>query len=132
MSEKVLKRFPKKVNTVLRYVKRWLDVSKMSLNVHKNNYISFHSPGTKLPLGNAIKIGKKHNSKVKCVKFLGLLLDEHLSCNNHLCQLSKNYLIVLARASGILFKIRKYLITDTMKCIYNSLFMSCLQYSIIV
>ena len=55
----------KKVNNELRYVKRWLDVNKLSLNVDKTNYIIFHSPGTKLPPNNAIKIGNKHISKVK-------------------------------------------------------------------
>ena len=90
----------KKVNNELRYVKRWLDAKKLSLNVDKTNYIIFHSPGTKLPPNNAIKIGNKHISKVKYVKFLGLLLDEHLSWNYHLCQLSKRQ----SRTCGILLK----------------------------
>ena len=80
------------MNTELRYVKRWLDANKLSLNIDKTNYIIFHSPGTKLPLNNTIKIGNKHIFKVNYIKFLGLLLDEHLTWNYHICQLSKNYL----------------------------------------
>ena len=76
----------KKVNTKLRYVKNWLDSNKLSLNIDKTNYIIFHSPGTKLPLGSTIKIGNKH------AKFLGLLLDEQLDWNYHLWQLLRNNL----------------------------------------
>ena len=118
----------KKVNTELRYAKRWLDANKLSLNVDKTNYIIFHSPGNKVPPNYAIKIGNKHISKAKYVKFLGLLLDEHLTWSYHLCQLSKK----LSRTCGILHKIRRYLTIDTMKCIYNSLFMSFMQYGITV
>ena len=96
-----------------------------SIECCKTKYIIFHAAGTKLPPNNAIKIGSKHIFKVKYVTFLGLLLDEHLSWNNHLCQLSKN----LSKICGSL-KIRQHLTTDTMKCIYNSLFMSFLQYGI--
>ena len=77
MSQNVLKSVLKS-ETELRCVKRWLDANKLSLNVDKTNYIIFHSPGNKLPLNNVIKIGNKHISKAKYVKFLGLLLDEHL------------------------------------------------------
>ena len=51
----------KKVNTELRYVKRWLDANTLSLNV-KANCIIFHSPGNKLPL--LIKTGSKLQSKI--------------------------------------------------------------------
>ena len=33
----------KKVNNELKYVKRWLDTSKLSLNISRINYIIFHS-----------------------------------------------------------------------------------------
>ena len=55
-------------------------------------------------------------------------MDEHLSWNYHLCQLSKK----LSRTCGILLKIRKYLTIDMMKSIYNSLFISLLQCGITV
>ena len=74
----------KKVNTELRYVKIWLDSNKHSLIVDKTNYIIFHSSGNKLPPNNAITIGNKHISKAKYIRFLGLLLDEHLTWSYHL------------------------------------------------
>ena len=78
------------VNKELRSVKKWLDANKLSLNIDKTNYIIFHSPSVRIPSDAVIKIGKKHIKRVKFVKFLGLLLDEHLSWKYHLSELSKN------------------------------------------
>ena len=88
----------------------------------------FHSPATTLPVNAAIKIGHKFISRVKYIKFLGLLLDENLSWKYHLSQLSKK----LSRTCGILLKIRNYLPTKILRCIYNSLLMSFLQYGMVV
>ena len=48
----------KKVNNELKYVKRWLDANKLSLNITKTNYIIFHSSVDSTPLNIAIKIGR--------------------------------------------------------------------------
>ena len=72
------------VNTKLKLVKKWLDVTKLSLNIEKTNFIIFHSSATSVPIDTIIKIGKKQIKRVKFVKFVGLLLDDHLSWNFHL------------------------------------------------
>ena len=118
----------KKVNTELKYAKRWLGASKLSLNINKTNYMIFHSPAAALPVDAAIKIGNKLISRVKYIKFLGLLLDENLSWKYHLSQLPKK----LSRPCGILLETRNYLPTEILRCIYNSLFMSFLRYGIVV
>ena len=64
----------------------------------------------------------------KYVKFLGLLLDEYLSWKHHLSELAKK----LARTCGILFEIKNLLPTNTLGNVYNALFLSFLQYGIIV
>ena len=73
-------------------------------------------------------MGKSHISRTKYVKFLGVLLDEHLSWKHHLSELTK----MLARTCRILFKVRNLLPTSTLVSVYNSLFLSFLQYGIIV
>ena len=116
------------VNKELRSVKRWLDANKLSLNIDKTNYITFHSSSVKVPCDSDIKIGKKHIKRVKFVKFLGLLLDEHLSWIYHLSELSKK----LARTCGMFLKIRFLLPLDVLICLYNALFLSFLQYGLVV
>ena len=116
------------VNKELRLVKKWLDANKLSLNIDKTNYIIFHSSSVKVPSDSDIKIGKKHIKRVKFVKFLGLLLDEHLIWRYHLSELSKK----LARTCGMFFKIRNLLPLDVLICLYNALFLSFLQYGLVV
>ena len=116
------------VNKELKSVKRWLDVNRLSLNISKTNYIIFHSTTMKIPEDISIKIGRKHLTKAKYVKFLGLLLDENLSWKFHLSELSKK----LARTCGIFFKIRSLLPINTLILVYNSLFLPFLQYGVIV
>ena len=116
------------INAELQNVQKWLDANRLSLNISKTNYIIFHSSSKTIPSDILIKIGEQHITRVNHVRFLGLLLDEHLSWKFHLNELSKK----LARTCGVFFKIRHFLPTDSLICIYNSLFMSFLQYGIIV
>ena len=106
------------VNKELRLVNKWLDSNELSLNIDKTNYIIFHSSSINVSSGSDIRIGKKYIKRVKFVKFLGLLLDEHLSWKYHLSELSKK----LARTCGMFFKIRNLLPLDVLICLYNALF----------
>ena len=116
------------VNRELKSVKKWLDANKLSLNIDKTNYIIFHSSSATVPSDAVVKIRKKYIKRVKFVKFLGLLLDEHLSWKYHLSELSKK----LARTCGIFFIIRNLLPLDVSLCLYNALFLSFLQYGLVV
>ena len=118
----------KVVNKELKQVKKWLDANKLALNIEKTNFVIFHSVQNSLIESPSIKIGKQHVRQAKYVKFLGLLLDEHLSWNYHLCELSKK----LSRTCGIFFKIIHLLSTNVLIPLYNSLFHSFLQYGIVV
>lgn len=116
------------VNRELKKVKEWLDVNKLSLNIDKTNFIIFKSPQHSSLETVNIKIGNQPVKQSRYVKFLGILLDEHLSWKYHLSELSKK----LARTCGMFFKIRHFLPIDVLICLYNSLFSSFLQYGIVV
>ena len=123
-----LSNLTKIVNKELRFVKKWLDANKLSLNIAKTNYIIFHSSSVNVPSDFNIKTGKKHIKRVKIVKFLDLLLDEHLNWKYHLNELSK----ILAGTCGMFFNIRDLLPLNVLICLYNALFLSFLQYGLIV
>ena len=55
-------------------------------------------------------------------------MDENLSWTYHLTELSKK----LARACGLLFKVRHILPVDVLICLYNSLFSPFMEYGILV
>ena len=121
---KDLSYFTKVVNKELRLVKKGLDANKLSLDIDKTNYIICHSSSVNVPSGSDIKIKKKRMKRVKFVKFLGLLLDEHLTWQYHLSELSKK----LARTRGMFLKIWNLLPLDVLICLYNALFLPFLQY----
>ena len=123
-----LTRLTKKINKELNKVKSWLDCNKLGLNIDKTNFVLFHSPRKQLPDTINLKFGKKSIKKVKYVKFLGVLVDEHLSWKFHINELCKK----LSRTTGIFYKIRHYVPLQTLICLYNSLFSSFLNYGIIV
>ena len=116
------------VNNELKKVKMWLDVNKLSLNIDKTNFIIFKSPQHPSPETVSINIGNLPVKKTSYVKFLGVLLDESLSWNYHLTELSKK----LARTCGMFFKVRHFLPINVLICLYNSLFSPFLQYGILV
>ena len=114
-----------RVNKELKLDKKGLNASKLFLNIDKTNYVIFHSTQIKTPPDVRIKIGNKILKRAKYVKFLGILLDEYLNWKHHITELSTK----LSRFCGILFKIRNFLPTNLLIDVYNSLFMSYLQYS---
>ena len=114
------------VNKELRNVKSWLYSNKLALNIDNNNFVLFHSPRKQLPDQINIKFGKKNVSRPKYVKFLGILLDEHLTWKYYIIELHKK----LSRTSGMFFKIRQYIPLPSLISLYNSLFSSFLCYGI--
>ena len=74
------------------------------------------------------KLEKKQIKRVKFVKFLGILVVEHFSWKCNLSELAKR----LSRTCGMFFKIRNLLPFDVLVCLHNALFLSFLQYGLIV
>ena len=67
------------VNKDFKKVKIWLDANKLSRNIDKTNFIIFKPTKHSSPESSSVKIGNL-TIKQKCyVKFLGVLLDDHLS-----------------------------------------------------
>ena len=117
------------VNRELRLVKKCLDANKLSLYIDMTDYIILHSSSVNISSTFDIKIGKNVlKERAKSIKFSGLLLDEHLNWKCYLSELSKK----LARTCKIFFKIRNLLPLNILICLYNALFLSFLQYGIIV
>ena len=116
------------MNRELRYVKKWLDANKLALNIEKTNFVVFHSTAKKVHEPVVLKFGRKKISRVKYVKFLGVLLDETLSWKYHLIELSRK----LSRTVGVMYKLRHFAPLDTLKSVYYALFYPFLTYGITV
>jgi len=90
------------VNYNLKMVSDWLMANKVSLNIDKTNFIIFHSP--QKVKGHRVKliISNREIMQEKFIKYLGLLIDSHLSWKYHILHISKK----IKRCIGILSKIR--------------------------
>ena len=71
------------VNNKLVNIKDWFTTNKLSLNVEKINYSLFHKPNEKddIPLRlPKLIIYNNEIQREESIKFLVLLLDQHLTC----------------------------------------------------
>ena len=85
-----------KLNKELKRFKLWLDSNKLALNIGKTNFVLCHSPQKKLSGNFQLKIGNKEIQRNEYVKFLGVLMDEHLSWKYHTVELCRSFLELLA------------------------------------
>ena len=75
------------VNRELTKIYEWFNANKLSLNADKTKYSLFHKPSNTddLPLLlPKVLINDKEIERVESIKFLGVLLDEHLSWKEHI------------------------------------------------
>ena len=93
--------FNKTVNKELKEIKSWIDCNKLVININKKNSVLFHSPGKKLPDLIPLKLGKKVIKRSKCVTFLSVLVDEHLSWKHHTTELCKKLSKTLGTFSNL-------------------------------
>ena len=95
------------VNYNLRMVSDWLMANKVSLNIDKTNFIIFHPPQKVKGHIVKLKISNKEIVQEKFIKYLGLLIDSHLSWKYHISHISRK----IKRCLCILSKIR-HSVTD--------------------
>ena len=106
------------MNTELGKVADWYGANCLSLNVKKTIYTIFHGSRKKLSLVDLpICIAGSPVSRVGFCKFLGLIVDEHLSCKLHI-----NHLISKISSNiCIISRICRYINTKTAKTLYYSI-----------
>ena len=123
-ADKSLKKIQKFVNLDLKLLCCWLKANKISLNASKTELIVFRDPRRKSNHELKIKIDGKKLVPSKFVKYLGILIDCHLTWNVHTVELKTK----LSRAVGMLSKIRHYVKIETLINIYYGIFSSLMRY----
>ena len=96
------------VNNELVNIKDWFNANKLSLNLEKTKYSFFHKPSKKddIPLRlPKLIINNYEIQREESIKFLGVLLDQHLTWKEHI-QLAENKIV---KNISILYKARPYL-----------------------
>ena len=115
------------INAELTKVMDWLAVNMLSLNIKKTKMI-FSSKQrilktTEIP---SVIINHMPIERVTCFTFLGVIIDSNLTWSHHINYISNT----LTRICGVLSILKHYVPVLILKIIYNSLFLSHLNYGI--
>ena len=113
-----LKMINRHINYDLKQLCTWLRCNKISLNASKTEIIIFRSKQKEIKKHLNFRINGQLIKTKTMTKYLGLILDENLSWETHLNTLR----LKLARANGMLAKIRHYVPFHILKNIYYSIF----------
>ena len=114
---------------ILKSINEWFAVNKLTLNLSKTSYVIFKSRrfiNTNLP--NSISYENMEIHRESQVKYLGLILDEHLDWNsqtNEMCNKLKSFF-------PLFYNIRQYLDLDHIRTIYYTMIYSRLKYGNII
>ena len=116
------------VNNELKKIYEWFRANKLSLNADKAKYSLFHKPSKTddLPrLLPKVLINDKEIEIVRSIKFLGVLLDEHLSWKEHI-RYTENK---IAENIGLLYRAKPFLGKHYFLTLYYSYIHTYLNYA---
>ena len=124
-----LKHLQRKFNTEIQKMHRWFIANKLTLNLKKTKFMLFSTKRKKKAKENKfrININKYCIKQVSEMKYLGVILDNKLNWHNHIQYLCTK----LAKAAGIIYKIRNQAPQSVLKLLYHSLVGTYLRYGII-
>ena len=121
-----LKELEKTVNEELKKLSLWLNINRLALNVAKTNFVIFRSTQKIANHNVTLIMNKKALQQKDHVKYLGVLLDEHLNWKYQINQVS----LKISRGIGILAKLKPVLKDKLLRSIYFSLVYSYLTYGV--
>lgn len=116
-----------RINAELEVVNDWMRANKLSLNSLKTKFMIFQRPKSKTR-NLKIVINGQTIEQVETFSFLGLVLNSNLTWDTHMKQLK----IRLSKTIGILGRVRFYLSSKILLYIYNALFLSHVNFHILV
>ena len=125
ITNKSLKKINQYINHDLACLVQWLRSNKISLNAKKTELVVFKSRQTVVKKHLNFRISGQKITPVKCIKYLGVKIDENLNFQSHLNDLSMK----LTRSNGMLSKLRHYVNFETLLNVYHSIFGSHLRYA---
>ena len=119
------KKIEKIYNEELLNIYDWLNANKLSLNITKSNMVIFKS-SRKKNANIILKLGAKFIEEKNYTKYLGILLDNHLTWKSHIHYIN----LKISKGIGILMKMRHYVSKSLLKTLYYSFIQSHIDYGI--
>ena len=114
---------------IMTQLTNWFTANKLTLNADKSSFTLFKSSKKAIPnVPEHIDFLNQKIKRTSHIKFLGIILDENLTWNQHINEICNK----LKRLFHIFYNIRNYLSTDNIKTIYYALVYSRIKYGITV
>ena len=116
------------VNHELEKISLWFIANRLSLNVKKTKYTLFHKKSVRdnIPLKLPdLKIANNSIERTTSIKFLGVMIDENITWEDHMHTIEKK----LAKNLGLLYQAKHILDNESLKTIYFSYIHSYLIYA---
>ena len=112
------------ISRELDKVYQWLSANKLKVNFNKTKFIIFNYKKN-IPI-ESIKFANHDIERTRSIKFLGIIIDENLSFNNHIDHISSK----TSKSVGLLYRLSRFLPIDVLKTLYHSLVMPHISYGI--
>lgn len=122
--DKSLKKLNRMVNHDLAELTKWLRANEISLNTKKTEIVIFRRKGKQISRKLNFRISGQKLKFSRHVKYLGVLIDEHLLWDDQIKELSGK----LSKAAGILAKMRHFVNYKSLLNLYYALFEAHLNY----
>ena len=117
----------RKINAELAKVSDWLCLNKLSLNSGKTKGMIFYPPQKTVVVPD-IRINDTRIEFVEEFNFLGIIVDQHLSWKQHVDHTARK----IAKISGLLHRLKRFLPQSILRSIYNCLILPHLSYGVLV
>ena len=114
------------INKELEKLNTWFQLNKLTLNVEKTKCMFFHKRRAVPPIN--ISMNNIPIDIVPHFKYLGIILDTHLSWKTHVAMVTGK----LSKINGILNRLKYIYPTNVLLTIYKSLFVPHINYGSLV
>ena len=125
--QNLLQRKSKDINEKLNVIFEWLSANSLSLNIGKTKCTLFHYKQKTIEVFPSIKIDNIQLNFVEHYKFLGIFVDDSLSWDFQINQISNR----ISKLNGLLSRLKNTFPKHVLNIIYNSLILSILNYGIL-
>ena len=116
------------LNTELYNLSNWVILNQLTINPKKSTILVIQPTLRGIPIEFQLNIDDVCVKSSVNVKYLGMNLDQHLNYKSHIESIAKK----AARATGILWKLRKFLPAKTLLNLYNALIKPHLLYGLVI
>ena len=118
-----------KVEQIIEKINEWFTANKLTLNVKKTSYVIFRPKNcTNINLPDSISCGDIKINRESKVKYLGIILHEHLNWDDHTIEICNK----LKRFFPLFYNIRNYLNKENVVTVFYTMIYSRIKYGSIV